>query len=61
MRLRDIFETVKKRIVYAFTPKEDDIFNLTFSTMNPCGPLSEEEAADLMAYIDSFHSDDEEE
>ena len=49
MRLRDIFETVKKRIVYAFTPKEDDIFNLTFSTMNPCGPLTEEEAADLMA------------
>ena len=61
MRLRDIFETVKKRIVYAFTPKEDDICTLTFSTMNPGGPRTEEEAADLMAYIDSFHSDDEEE
>lgn len=60
MRLKDIIAMIKERIVHVFTPKESDIFNLTLSTMNPCGPLTDEEAADLMAYIDSFHSEEEE-
>lgn len=51
---------IKEKIAYAREPKEIDIFSLAFSTLDPCGPLTDEEAADLIAYVDSFYADKEE-
>lgn len=59
MCVKKILAIVKEKIAHAMDPKEIDIFNLTFSTLDPCGPLTDEEAADLLAYVDSFYADKE--
>lgn len=58
MRLKSIFKiiftTIKNRISETFEPADSIVFSRTFSTYEFYGTLTEEEAADLMAYIDSF-------
>ncbi len=52
--LKKIFTTIKEEVSYTFEPVDSIVFSRAFSTYMPYGPLTEEEAADLMEYIDSF-------
>lgn len=58
--LKKIFTTIRNEFSQTFEPVDSIVFSRAFSTYMPYGPLTEEEAADLMEYIDSFPDDEEE-
>lgn len=54
IHFKKTFKKIREKIANYFFPEEIDIYRIPVSTVHRCGPLTEEEAEELLKYIDSF-------
>ena len=59
MFIKDALSIARQKFAVFFMPGRNDIFNLLFSTLDPCLDLTEEEVERLKEFIESAKREQE--